>query len=153
MLSQETITKLLEFVPLVNQSVVNPMDIPGVLIDGPQLVRTISLLSADPLIDFIIIHMTDDFFDFWEKRGVPTEVRSRVEECLSGFADSRWSGKPVVVAMQNLDRYRNATSFAEHLKDAGITVYGSLDRACRALNRFARYHEFIAEDNWSTTPT
>jgi acyl-CoA synthetase (NDP forming) len=153
MLSQETITKLLEFIPLVNQSIMNPMDVPGVLIDGSQLVRTISLLSADPLIDFIIIHMTDDFFDLWEARGVSTELTSRVEECISGFADSGWSGKPVVVAMQNLDRYRNVTRFDEHMKDTGIIIYGSLGKACRALNRFARYHEFIAEYNTSSPPT
>ena len=153
MLSQETITKLLEFIPLVNQSVMNPMDVPGVLIDVPQLGRTVSLLSADPLIDCIIIHMTDNFFDIWDARVGSSELTSRVEECISGFADSSLSGKPVVVAMQNLDRYRNATGFAGHMKDTGIIIYGSLGRACRALNRFARYHEFIAEDNRSPMPT
>jgi acyl-CoA synthetase (NDP forming) len=152
MLSQETVTELLEFIPLINQSVMNPMDVPGVLIDGPQLVRTISLLSADPLIDFIIIHLSDNFFDLWEAHGVSTEFMSRVEECMSRFADSSWSGKPVVLAMQNLDRYRNATGFAGHMKDTGIIIYGSLGRACRALNRFARYHEFIAENNRSPMP-
>jgi acyl-CoA synthetase (NDP forming) len=153
MLSQETRTKLMEFIPLVNQSVMNPMDIPGVLIDGPQLGRTISLLSADPLIDFIIIHMTDNFFDMWEARLDSSQLMSRAKECISGFADSGWSGKPVVVAMQNLARYRNATRFAEHMKDTGIIIYGSLRRACRALNRFARYHEFIAEGNTYSRPT
>jgi len=153
MLSQETITKLLEFIPLVNQSVMNPMDIPGVLIDVPQLLRTVSLLSADPLIDFIIMHMTDNFFDIWEARGVSTELTSRVEQCLPGFADSSWSGKPVVVALQNLDRYRNATGFAGRVNDTGMIIYGSLRSACRALNRFARYHEFIAETTRSSMPT
>ena len=153
MLSQETIAKLLEFIPLVNQSVMNPMDVPGVLIDGPQLVRTVSLLSADPLIDFIIIHMTDNFFELLEARGVSAELTSRVEQYMSRFADSNWSGKPVVLAMQNLERYRNATGFAGHMKDTGVIIYGSLRRACHALNRFARYHEFLAEDNTSSPPT
>ena len=128
------------------------MDVPGVLIDLPLLGRTVGLLSADPMIDFIIIHMTDDFFDIWEERMGSTEFTSRVEESISRFADSRWSGKPVVVAMQNLERYRNATGFAEHMKDTGVIIYGSLRSACRALNRFARYHEFIAEDSGSPVP-
>jgi len=148
-LSQETITKLLEFIPLVNQSIMNPMDVPGVLIDSHQLVRT-DLLSADPLMDFIIIHMTDNFFDLWDARGVSTELTSRVEECMSRFADSSWNGKPVLMAMQNLERYRNATGFLGHMKDTGMVIYGSLRNACRALYRFALYHDFIAETGGSS---
>jgi len=152
-LSQETRTKLMEFVSLVNQSVLNPMDVPGVLIDASQLGRTLGLLSADPLIDFIIIHMADNFFDMLTARAGSAQSASAVKECISGFAGGGWSGKPVVVAMQAIDRYGNAAEFAEHMKDTGITVYGSLRRACRALNRFARYHEFVAGSNVPSIPT
>jgi uncharacterized caspase-like protein len=35
--------------------------------------------------------------------------------------------------------------YAQQLREAGVTVYNSLRKTCRALNRFVDYHKFVAE--------
>ncbi|MFC1944874.1 CoA-binding protein [Chloroflexota bacterium] len=146
-LSHEIRKKLMEFVSLVNQSVINPMDVPGVFVDASQLERAVSLVSADHLIDFIILHISDDFFNIIGSKKDSTEQIFAFKKCILGFADDSWGGKPVVVAKQTLDRDGDVSNFTQHLRETGIIIYGSLRRSCRALSRFARYHEFLAENS------
>jgi hypothetical protein len=51
----------------------------------------------------------------------------------------------VVVAVRDEGKAGEAEEFVRELRKANITTYSSLERACRALSRFAQYHRFRAE--------
>lgn len=138
-LSPETREKLLEFVSLVNQGVSNPMDVPTVIADVSQLRRTLELLTADPVIDIIIMHVVAAWF-----AGPLCSVMSEFAECILSFTGENLRGKPIVLAVTNESEVEGADKYIRQLREAGLTVYTSLRRACRALYRFANYYEFIA---------
>ncbi|MEE8471251.1 MAG: CoA-binding protein [Dehalococcoidia bacterium] len=139
-LSAETRVKLTEFVSLVNQGVMNPMDVPGVLSHVPSLRRALALLAADPLIDIIILRLSPEFLV-----GLLSVVKAEFLDCVQDPNGERPGGKQVVVAMSSDGSVGEPDKYARQLREAGVTVYGSLSSACRALNRFASYHKFVAD--------
>jgi len=136
----ETRTRLLEFVSLVNQSVVNPLDAGSVFASTLLLKRALETVSADPLIDTVILHLSAN----WRK-SFSDEAMVEFKECVSDFNRHNAAGKPVVVAVQDQGKAEEAEKLARDLREVDITVYGSLRRACRALRRFANYHKFVEE--------
>ena len=139
-LSEETRTRLLEFVSLVNQSVVNPLDAGSVFASTLLLERALETVAADPVIDVVILHLGAN----WRK-WFSDEAMAAFKECVSGFNRHNAAGKPVVVAVQDHGQGEEAEKLARDLREVGITVYGTLRRACRALRRFADYHKFVEE--------
>jgi len=142
-LSLETRRKLMEFIPLVNQSVLNPLDTPFLLYDSSCLQRTLDLLAADPLIDILILNASVDLLAHMLETSV--QDYHQFEKCVSGFIRENKAGKPLVVALMDQSNTGKTREYASKLREADITVYESLRDACRALNRFSHYHEFIAE--------
>ena len=140
--SPQTRAKLLEFISLVNQGVPNPMDVPGVLVDASQLGKAADLLSDDPLVDVIILHIAVGHFD--SLSGLSAEAAAALRECIAGLSRDDWGGKPVVVAMQVMDSFSLAGELARQLRELGAVCYPSLRRVCRALSRVAGYYEFLA---------
>jgi len=137
-ISPQTRAGLLEFVSLVNQGVMNPLDVPSVFTDLSALQRTFELLAADPLIDIIVLHVSAEFF--------PRILGHRIAElgeCISNVTQK--GGKPIVLAVTDEGKTDAPEKYVGELVAAGMTAYTSLRRACRALRRFASYHEFIAE--------
>lgn len=139
-LSEQTRVGLLEFISLVNQGVANPLDVPSVVMDVSALHRTYELLAADPVIDFIILHLGAEFFA-GPMAAIMTEFQKRISDAARQGART----KPVVVALSDEGLVRDTETYARQLREAGITAYNSLGRASRALSRFAGYYEFLAE--------
>lgn len=138
-LSLQTRASLTEYISLVNQGVINPLDVPGVLASVPLLRRTLGVLAEDPTIDLVILRLSPEFL-----AGAIGAV-SEFVDCVLGFARENAGGKQIVVAMAEEGMVGGAEKYADDLREAGITVYGSLRRACRALNKFSRYHRFVSE--------
>jgi acyl-CoA synthetase (NDP forming) len=139
-LTLETRAKLMEFVSLVNQSVMNPMDIFSIFGDAFLLRRVIELVAADPVVDIIILYVNVGAFE-----PAATTALGRIKKSILDLAPENLKGKPVVVAMRDQAKVEAAEGFAQGLREGGIPVYDSLRGACCALSRFASYHEFVAE--------
>jgi acyl-CoA synthetase (NDP forming) len=137
-LSPHTIEELIQFIALVNQGVSNPLDVPSVVSDVSRLPRTLELIAADSVIDIIIVVRGAQGL---ERLG---HTEAKFAECIMKFAEESPHDKPVVVAFEegNLAATEKAI---RALRQAGIIVFPSLPRACRALRRFASYHQFVAE--------
>jgi acyl-CoA synthetase (NDP forming) len=137
-ISPQTRAGLLEFVSLVNQGVMNPLDIPSVFAHLSNLQRTFELLAADPLIDIIILHVSAEFFPkLWGHR------MAEFGECI--LNGNQKGGKPIVLAVTDESKTHEPERYVRELVGAGIPAYTSLRGACRALRRFASYHGFVAE--------
>ena len=142
-LSLETRKKLMEFIPLVNQSVLNPMDTPPLIHDRTCLQKALNLLVADPVIDVLILNAsTDSFAQMVEGSG---QAFHEFKECVSRFTQEDQSGKPLVVALMDQSNTGKIKEYTLKLRKANIIVYESLRDACRALNRFSNYHKVISE--------
>jgi acyl-CoA synthetase (NDP forming) len=139
-LSGETRARLLRLLSLVNQSVVNPIDAPGVLYDASLLRQVLEALTADPSVDLVILHISTFF-----RTRATAEVKAKFKTCLADFRTQN-PGKPVVVAVRGSDRMGSEAELTiREMREADITTYSSLRAACRALKRFAGYHSFLAQ--------
>ena len=139
-LSGETRIRLLKLLSLVNQSVVNPIDSPGVLYDPSLLRQVLESLGADPSVDLVILHISTFF-----RTRATAEVRARFKTCITDFCRQNPS-KPVVVAVRGSDRMGvEAELTVREMREADITTYSSLRAACRALKRFTSYHTFKSQ--------
>jgi acyl-CoA synthetase (NDP forming) len=139
-LSPHTKKGLLEFISLVNQGVANPIDVPSVVMDISSMQRTYELLAADPQIDIMMLHLGAEFF-----MGPTTDAMAELQKRISSSAQGKHPVKPLVVALSDEGQVRDTEKFAQQLRETGVTAYNSLRKACRALNRFANYHRFVAE--------
>jgi acyl-CoA synthetase (NDP forming) len=138
--STETKAKLLEFMTLVNQSVVNPMDAGSMFASIALLRRTLDTVAADPQIDILLLHLGASFAKWFSPQAM-----AEFKACIVSFNRDSPTGKPAVVAIQEQDKPTDAAEFISDLRQTGITTYNSLQRACRALRRFASYHRFVEE--------
>jgi len=138
--SMETRSKLLEFVTLVNQSVVNPMDAGSLFGSMAQLNRALQIVASDPRIDAMILHLGADFARWLSSQGM-----ADLKSCILRFNREDSSQKPVVVAIQEQENAAVAAEFVSELRDSGVTTFSSLRRACRAFRRVADYRRFLSE--------
>ena len=139
-LSEQTKTKLLEFISLVNQGVANPIDVPNVVVDSPSLMRAYELLAADSMIDMVILHLGAEFF-----LGPTLNAMAEVQKHVSNSAEHNPGIKPFMIALSSEGQVHDAEKYAHQLREIGVPAYSSLRAACRALNRFANYYEFLDE--------
>ena len=138
---------LLQFIPLVNQGLANPIDVPGVVSSSPRLVRTYEILNADPSIEYIMFHLGADFF-LGPVRGVIEELHHHI----SNSPSLQSHAKPIIVAVSDEGRVKDTESVAQPLRKQGIPTFNSLRQACRALNRFANYHKLVGASAQFETP-
>jgi len=135
-LSPETIRGLSGFIPLVNQGIANPLDIPGVVFDSKAMGRTFELLNADPKIDVILMNVPSRIFS-----GALGDLLGVFVRLVRGFTEEHADAKPIVVALSEGARLGMTESGVRGLRKGGIVAFSSLPKACRALRRFAAYHE------------
>jgi len=141
-LTEETIGKLREFIPAAGNITKNPVDAGIAFSDLGMLERALRILSADPLIDMIVLTISFDwFFDIAQGGYI-----EKLAKYLAGPAREHTSGKPYAV---NYRCYRTDSgikqaeiSFQRGLIGEGILVYNSLLRTAFALARVAEYHAF-----------
>jgi acyl-CoA synthetase (NDP forming) len=136
-LSEATIKAMSEYVLLVNQGMANPMDIPAAVADPDALSRTLELVGSDPEINLVIVCVAAEFLAGGWGDPMPG-FKNRLSEFIQGHP----GGKPIVVAIEDEGYFCDAERSARELREAGITVFPSLARACRALRRFSGYHNF-----------
>jgi acyl-CoA synthetase (NDP forming) len=135
-LSPATIQGLSEFIPLVNQGIANPLDIPGVVFRSDALEKTLELLNADPEIDVVLMNIPSRIFS-----GALGDLLNAFVELVKGFEEKHPDGKPIVVALSEGARLGMTETGVRGLRKGGITAFSSLPKACRALRRFAGYHQ------------
>ena len=141
-LSEQTEAGLLDFITLVNQGMANPIDVPSVMIDYPTLRRTYDLLSADPRIDMVILHLS-----VWVGfESVLFNVVAELSKHISSSSEQSPTLKPFVVALSNEGGAHDMEKYLQQLNESGVPAYSSLRTACRALNRFANYYKFLVMD-------
>jgi acyl-CoA synthetase (NDP forming) len=138
-LSPRTITHLAEFIPLVNQGIANPLDIPSVLFHNETLLKTLKVLNDDSNVDIILLSIPAGIMS-----GVIGDVMTGFKACLNQFKNARPEGKSIVVAMSNEFTLSMTELCLQELRGAGITAFPSLTTASRALRRFSDYHSLLA---------
>jgi acyl-CoA synthetase (NDP forming) len=134
-LSDSTMKGMAQYVLLVNQGMANPLDIPAAVADPAAMSRTLELVNADPNTDLIIVCVSAEFL-----AGGWGDPMPGFKKALVDFTTGHPGGKPLVVAIEDEGCFCDAERSARELREAGITVFPSLTRACRALRRLAAYH-------------
>lgn len=148
-LTGETEQKLLNIVSLVNQGIANPLDIADLVVK-PDLVRQLlTILAEDPSIDFLI----SDCLTLALKN---PELASKFATSICEFIEGNRSNKPLAISINS--QWGNFPEeskgpWVQQLLRAGVPVYDSLDRACRALAAFIDYHKRVATDQPVTVNT
>ncbi len=97
-------------------------------------------MSADPEIDVILMNIPSRIFS-GAREGLPAAL----VKVLGDFAEKRADAKPIVVALSEGTCLGMTENGVRSLRRGGIVAFASLSRACRALRRFAGYHEAMAE--------
>ena len=141
-LTEETRRKLREFIPDAGNITKNPVDAGIAFSDLGALERALRTISADPLIDMIVVTIPLDwFFDVAQGKHVETLVRY-----LAGPAREHTGGKPYAVCYRRLRTDSGIEQAEAHLfktlVEGGVPVYSGLPRAAFALAKVADYHEF-----------
>ncbi|MCX6006385.1 MAG: CoA-binding protein [Chloroflexi bacterium] len=136
-LAPETREKLLKVVSLVNQGVANPLDIPDSLAQPGLIGQMLPILASDPAIDFLILDCLSLALKY-------PALAGKFADSISEFVKVSRSSKPLVVSMNTLWGDLSEAEkgpWMQHLLQAGIPVYNSLGRACRAISGFIDYHK------------
>ena len=119
----------------------NPLDVEAMQRDLSIFKRAFEVVAADPLIALLIVDRHLDMIKeagqnaVREMSGFMCQFAQRSPKPLVAILDT-WGGDPVVSS----ERSRLQKEFLK----AGIGAYRTLPRACRALAKFIRYHEFIS---------
>jgi acyl-CoA synthetase (NDP forming) len=146
-LSEKTIKELATFIPLAGNSIRNPLDVWMVQHEVEMFRRAVNVAAADPNIDFIIAdHYSaedaDNEPDYEEKERV-------VDDFIIDFAKNNPYGKPLVLAMNVFDPLPENVAAAAKVRRkfalAGIPSYASQANATKAISRFIKYYEFLAQ--------
>jgi len=140
-LGDDTRTNLEQLLPPVNQSTVNPIDSPAALYSPEILHQVMQILGSDPNVRTVILEMSI----FFQQRATP-EVKSAIRKCIAGF-NSDYPGKAAVVAVRGSELSGgDASALRSAFIEPGITAYGSLRSASRALYRLGLYSQSSIED-------
>ncbi len=139
-LTSKTINALSEFIPLVNQGIANPLDVPGVMFNLDALHRTCEVLNADPEIDIIILVIQSRIF-FTGQNG---DFLSGYKAFFKKYMHEHPEGKPLAVALLEEVNLSWTETCIREFREIGIFSFSSLSGACRALRRFAGYHKHVS---------
>jgi acyl-CoA synthetase (NDP forming) len=116
------------------------MDAGSIFASTALLRQTLDTVAADPQIDILLLHLGASFAKWFSPQAI-----AELKACIVSFNRDSPTGKPAVVAIQEQEKPADAAEFISDLRQAGITTYNSLRRACRALHRFTSYHRFVEE--------
>lgn len=138
-ISQDVQAKLRTFIGVAGTSVRNPMDV-GMQLKGPDdYARVLELVASDPAIDIVVVEVHPMMV-----RGGSRRRAQRMLESMVEFAAPRRASKPIVVAMRNsgdnLQSERARLRLTRSFLEAGVPVYRSVERACRAIYRATSYY-------------
>jgi acyl-CoA synthetase (NDP forming) len=138
----ETIRQLEEVIPEAGSGVRNPVEGPGGIIDTTNFyARGLTMVDADPQIDFILIHIGVDIYggnqpDLLEQLLKVAEILVDTVQTLT---------KPVAIVLyagEHLETVAAVLEARKRLLKAGIPVYPTIEAAAKAVSRLIRYYEF-----------
>ena len=140
-LTQETRNQLKNLIPLAGNSVKNPIDAYMMLQEPALFQQVLDIVAADPLIDIILVDL-----DMNMLHEVSPAIIGEMEKIMIRFAEGHGGQKSLVALLGtqrgnpkiNAERSR----LRKGLSRAGICVYRTLPRTCRALDKFTGYYEF-----------
>jgi len=143
-ISEPVQQELRTFIRVAGTSVRNPMDVGMQLRHPEDHLRVMELVAADPGID-IIMMITHPGFSRWAGR----KFANLMFGSLVKFAESSRNGKPFCIAIrspsESLEAEKDRLQMTKRLLDAGIPVFKTMERACRALYRFTGYYRALGE--------
>lgn len=136
--------ELRTFVGVAGTSVRNPIDV-GMQVREPEdFLRVMELVAADPGID-IIMMITRPSWSRWRGRRYSNKMFNN----LLRFAQSSKHRKPFCIAIrspaENLQAEKDRLRMTKQFLDAGIPVFKTVERACRALHSFTGYYRAVEE--------
>jgi acyl-CoA synthetase (NDP forming) len=136
--------ELRSFIRVAGTSVRNPMDV-GMQLRGPEdHGRVMELVAADPGID-IIMMITHPGWPRWGGR----KYANLMFNSLLKFAQSSEHRKPFCIAIRNpserLEAEKERLRMTQRFLAAGIPVFKTIERACRALYRYTGYYRALEE--------
>lgn len=148
-LTEATQRQLREFVPRAGASVRNPLDAGAAMRDPKLLDRTLELLVADPNIDAVLLNFALDFLMAFQQRPGSQHLDKIDSQKLSEFARNNAYGKPLALITDSLG-YNGESEKAKMdtqkvFFESGIAVFPTIQRAARALRKFAGYYEFLRQ--------
>ncbi len=145
-LSLKTRKRLMEFLPLVNQSVLNPLDAAEALLRRSPLRQTIEILVDEPLVDVIVLVV--NLAPLTDNIGITAiSLQNKIADTVGSYHRENPNGKPVVVTT-SAPGHLNPTidhEFIREMRASGLTAYNSLRGTCRALKRYSDYCRYVAE--------
>jgi acyl-CoA synthetase (NDP forming) len=139
-LSQTSIEQILQHVSLVNSGIVNPLDLPGSMLQPELLGKLLDILVKDQVIDFIILNYPDNLL-------VDNRFNNEMIDSICSFARKNSSLKPIVFAAYNFFSFNSVPTMgplSDKLFQNGVPVYPSLNRACQSVSRFIKYKMSIS---------
>ena len=103
--------------------------------------RGLSIVDADPQIDFILTHLAVDVYG--GRQPYLQEQVVRAAEVLANTAQTLT--KPIAVVLSAGEYVESVAAVLEaqqRLLKAGIPVYPTIEAAARAISKLIEYHEF-----------
>jgi len=138
-ISEATQKELRTFIGLAGTSVRNPMDVVMQLRGPEDFLRVLELVAEDPGIDIIMMVLHPFMMRFGGRRWA-----KKVMDGLVNLAHSSQHHKPFCIAMrnpaENLEAEKARLRIMRTFIDAGIPVFKTIERACRAIYKFTGYH-------------
>jgi len=136
--------ELRSFIRVAGTSVRNPMDV-GMQLRGPEdYLRVLELVAADPVIDIVMMIM-QPMWSRWAGRKFANKMLSS----LLDFARSSKDAKPFCIAIRSpsdsLEAEKDRLGMTRDFLAAGIPVFKTVERACRALYGFTGYYRTVQE--------
>lgn len=137
--STETRSKLLEYISLVNQSIVNPVDSGAVYSTLGALEKTLNIVGADPNIDVMVLNFGTGFYSWFSP-----DKFAEYRRFIADYGRSSPSGKPLIMTIHNDGIPRDLEPFVQDMRAGGVPAYSPMYRGFRALKRVAGYYRFLA---------
>lgn len=134
--NKEKREKLYNFIPQVNTSAKNPVDLGLGVLDLNLYKQVIKFMVDEPLLDLLVIDPQPEIV-----RSANPQQLNKLAELFRQFA----SYKPLAVILDiwegDLLAQEQKQQIQSKLAQAGIVTYNNLPRACRAIAKFIDYHE------------
>ncbi|MEW6034620.1 MAG: CoA-binding protein, partial [Chloroflexota bacterium] len=133
-LGEKTRRELGAFIPLAGTSVNNPVDCEQAMRAPEMFERMLKVVAADPVVDALVVDHQLDVL-----QGAGPDAIQRVGRAMVELATGDASRKPLLAVLETWGAdpamNRERARLQKELGQAGIGVYRTFPRACRALSR------------------
>jgi acyl-CoA synthetase (NDP forming) len=142
-LEKTTQEKIARNIPEANTSCKNPVDL-GFMGFSPEVYsQSIRLTSADPNIDVLLLYQITEYFQqFTPDLDWPGNIAAEMAKIR------RELEKPLVIVIPPLEQDKTEfitkrQTLVQKLRQKGIPVFPTIDRATKVIYRLQRYRKFL----------